>query len=139
MARSKVVGVFEAVNFPSFSDADVIAKLDTGAYSGAIHCSRIKQLSRESGPGLEFYPLNSDEPVIFEEFAVRYVKSSNGDKKKRYFVETEIKIAGRTYPIVLSLTDRTDMKWQVLIGRKFLKQHGFIVDARKPSRYGKSG
>ncbi len=139
MDKPKVVGVFEAVNFPSFSNTDVIAKLDTGAYSGALHCASLEEVKGEAGPSLKFYPLSSRKSVTYDEFAVRFVKSSNGDRQKRYFIETKIKIAGNTYPIILSLTDRSDMKWQVLIGRKFLKQHGFIVDARKPSRYGKSG
>lgn len=135
---ARTVGIFEVVSFPAFEPAQAIAKLDTGAYSGAIHCSSIVEKQADNGPVLEFYPLNQKTPVQLEDFAVRYVKSSNAERQKRYFIETYIILAGRKYEIVLSLTDRSQMKWQVLIGRRFLKQHGFIIDVRKPSKYRKA-
>lgn len=132
------VGVFELIKLPKFGSQEIIAKLDTGAYSGALHCSQIRQVSSEFGTILEYYPLDQKNPVISDEFAVRFVRSSNGKREKRYFIETTIILAGKKYPIVFSLTDRSKMKWRVLIGRKFLRQHGFVVDATKSSRYRKA-
>jgi len=138
MPLSKIVGVFELIKLPMLGPQEIIAKLDTGAYSGALHCSQIRQIASDFGTILEFYPLDQKTPVTTDEFAVRFVKSSNGKREKRYFIETNIVLSGKKYPIVLSLSDRSKMRWQVLIGRKFLKQHGFVVDASKPSRYGKA-
>lgn len=136
--RPKIVGVFELVSFPEFGNEQTIAKLDTGAYTGALHCSSIREISTDNGKVLEFVPLEAKTPVRLEEFAISYVKSSNGQRAKRYFIDTTIRLAGREYEIVLSLTDRRDMKWQVLIGRRFLRSAGFVVDARKPSKYRKA-
>jgi hypothetical protein len=126
------------VGFPDLGGSRAIAKLDTGAFSGAIHCSEVRESKNGVGPIIEFKPLGSDNFFRMEEFAVRYVKSSNGQREKRYFIDTNIEIEGNIYPIVLSLRDRSDMKWKVLIGRKFLRSHGFVVDAAKPADYGKA-
>lgn len=133
--KKVMVGVFELVEFPGFGGIRSIAKLDTGAYSGALHCEKIREESSSQGKILKIIPLDSKSEYVFDEFAVRYVKSSNGLVQKRYFIDTLIIIKSKKYPIVMSLTNRQDMKWKVLIGRKFLRQHGFVVDANKPSRY----
>ena len=39
----KVVGTFEPVVFPEFSELEVTAKIDTGAYTGALHCNMIEE------------------------------------------------------------------------------------------------
>ena len=36
-------------------------------------------------------------------------------------------VPGQTYPITLSLADRSEMKWPVLIGRRFLRQNHFVL------------
>lgn len=136
--QPKIVGVFELVRFPEFGNKQAIAKLDTGAYTGALHCGSIKEISSEKGKLLEFTPLDSGESVRVEEFAIAWVKSSNGTRTKRYFIDTKIMLSGKEYEIILSLTDRSDMRWQVLIGRKFLRSSGFVIDARKPSKYRKA-
>lgn len=55
------------------------------------------------------------------------VKSSNGKVEERYFIKSVIEIFGKKYKAELSLTDRKDMKYPMLLGRKFLKDK-FIVD-----------
>lgn len=124
----KIIGAFETVSFPEFEEENAIAKIDTGAYSGALHCTSIKELDLEGGKALRFLPLGSEMVVEKDDFLIKYVKSSNGKREKRYFVSTEIIVQGKSYDILLSLTNRNDMKWQVLIGRRFLRRHNFIVD-----------
>lgn len=134
---AKVIGVFKPVIFPHFQSDLVVAKMDTGAYSGALHCTKIRAEDDGSGTVLKFSPFGRPEnEVVMTDFAVKYVRSSNGDEQRRYFINTEIIIDDITYPIVLSLADRSDMKWQVLIGRRFLRAHNFVVDASQPRGYG---
>ena len=59
-----------------------------------------------------------------------FVRSSNGIIQKRYQVQSNIKLFGKTYKISLSLSDRQEMRFPVLIGRKFLTKK-FIVDTEK--------
>ena len=129
----KTVGSFESVIFPEFpAIGNVWAKIDTGAYTGALHCTLIHEEQAADGPVLHFSPFDHPETKISTaDFAVKHVKSSNGLTSDRYFINTEITIEGHTYPISLSLADRSEMKWPVLIGRRFLKKNGFVGDVRK--------
>lgn len=128
---ARVVGAFEDVIFPEFSDTAVAAKIDTGAYTGALHCNSIEEREGDEGKLLVFRPLDSDQEIVREEFAIKYVRSSNGKRQKRYFITTKIVIDGVRRPITISLTNREDMKWPVLIGRRFLRQYKFLVDPNK--------
>ena len=124
------VGVLEKVLFPDLGGIEVLAKIDTGAYTGALHCTKIRLVETTDGKSLHFSPFDHPEiEVASREFKKRIVKSSNGGLQQRYFIKTTIKIKGKTYPITLSLADRSEMKWPVLIGRRFLRANNFLVDA----------
>lgn len=130
-----VVGAFETVAFPLFGIDGIKAKIDTGAYTGALHCTKISEEKTGTNKVLRFSPFDRPEvTIIAEEFIVRYVKSSNGDSQKRYFIETTITVQGKNYPIALSLANRSEMKWPVLIGRRFLRKNNFLVDVTKSDK-----
>ncbi len=61
----------------------------------------------------------------------KYVRSSNGKKESRFFIRTQVSFDnGKKYPITMSLTDRSKMKFPVLLGRRLLAGR-FIVDVGK--------
>lgn len=129
---NKIVGVFEIVAFPEFNLEDVRAKMDTGAYTGALHCTKIHEQETPQGKILHFSPFDHPEvEIATADFVVRHVRSSNGQGQSRYFINTNIVIQGQVYPIVLSLADRSEMKWPVLIGRRFLRKHNFLIDVNR--------
>ncbi|MFM7727176.1 MAG: RimK/LysX family protein, partial [Flavobacteriales bacterium] len=64
------------------------------------------------------------------DFFSKEFKSSFGEKEKRFCVKTTIKIGKKKIKSSVSLTDRSDMKFQVLIGRKTLLRK-FVVDVSK--------
>lgn len=128
----KIVGPLEAVSFPDFDIGVITAKIDTGAYTGALHCTKITEEVTGKKRFLKFSPFDHPEKeMVVTEFAVKHVTSSNGDTQDRYFIDTCITIQGKTYPIILSLADRSEMKWPVLIGRRFLRKNNFLVDVNK--------
>ena len=130
----KIIGTFTVAGFPQFDIGQVIAKVDTGAYTGALHCTKIHLEQTAQGEVLRFSPFDSPDTVVTtKEFKIKNVKSSNGSRQSRYFVNTIIEVEGEQYPILLSLADRSDMKWELLIGRKFLRDNHFLVDAAKTS------
>jgi len=130
-----VLGSFESVRFPEFVGiGEVKAKIDTGAYTGALHCTKIREEEKDGAKILHFSPFDHPETEIsITDFAVSHVRSSNGGNQSRYFINTQITIQGETYPILLSLADLSEMKWPVLIGRRFLRKHNFLVDVNKVS------
>ncbi|MGK0422163.1 MAG: hypothetical protein ACJAT9_001848, partial [Polaribacter sp.] len=53
--------------------------------------------------------------------------SSNGVSEMRFMILTEIFIFNKTFPIYLTLSERKDMKFPILLGRKFLNKK-FVID-----------
>lgn len=130
---AKTLSFFELVSFPEFASVGKIkAKIDTGAYTGALHCTKIHEIDGKEGKILHFSPFDHPETEIsVSDYYVKHIRSSNGSRERRYIINTTIKINGETYPIVLSLADRSEMKWPVLIGRRFLRSNNFLVDVSK--------
>jgi hypothetical protein len=136
-AKSKVVGSIELVSFPEFNMTDVPAKIDTGADTGALHCTKIEETGTGKNSILRFSPFDHPEITIeAAEFITKHVRSSNGDANIRYFISTTIHLQGKDFPIQISLADRTEMKWPMLIGKRFLQDNNFLVDVSRPAPVG---
>jgi hypothetical protein len=133
----RVLGAYEQVDFPDYKISDVMAKIDTGAYTGALHATNMMEATKRNGSKeLIFHPLGkADLEVRTDHYSKKRVRSSNGQMEERYMLETNIKIDGEIYPILITLTDRSSMRKSLLIGRKFLRTHNFLVDVRKRATY----
>lgn len=132
----RTIGSFEKVSFPDFALFDTIAKIDTGATSGAIHATDIKEIQLPTGTkALRFKPFGRSNYVTVNSYSRRKIRSSNGQVSNRYLIPTTIVIQGVQYPINATLADRSLMKKDVLVGRKFLRSHGFMVDVKKGTQY----
>lgn len=126
-------GTFEYVSIPELGVNNVIAKIDTGAYSGALHCSKIKEFVRKSDgvKVLKFTPSdNHSHAMELEDYAMTYVRSSSGHRLKRYLFDTNIVIKGVAYKTRIGLSNRADMNYEILIGRRFLSENNILVDVR---------
>ncbi len=125
----RTLGAFEKVTFPEFGMKNVLAKIDTGAFTGALHCTRVHEELENGVRMLYFSPFDTPKTVHkTDNFERGIVKSSNGQTEERYFIETSVMLRGERYAITLTLADRSEMKWPVLIGRRFLHTNEFIVD-----------
>ena len=128
----KIVGAFEKIDFPEFDMHGIVAKIDTGAFTGALHATHIHEGEDEGEKVLYFSPFDHPEEVHkTPNFGRKIVRSSNGMQDERYFIETRILLRGRLYAITLTLTDRSEMKWPVLIGRRFLRVNELVVDVSR--------
>jgi hypothetical protein len=137
MENVKVVGTSARVDFPELGMFNVLAKIDTGALSGAVHATNIQITTDKTGKEvLSFCPFGSDKCIEKQDFIKKPIRSSNGQVEKRYIVSTNIIVNGETYPIMISLTDRSQMRKSALIGRRFLRQNHFVVDLNYRGTYG---
>lgn len=128
MEDKKIIGAFEAVSMPELGVFDVTAKIDTGAWSGALHCTDI----HEADGRLFFTPLGKPElATSTTEYDIRNVRSSNGNGEDRYRIKSTVIIGGESYITHITLSDRTNMQYEILVGRKFLRNHKMIVDVSK--------
>lgn len=122
------IGRADKADFPLLELNDVEVKIDTGAYTSTIHCKNVTvQDNYLTCVFLDIeHPAYHEKQFVFSEYDVRVVKSSNGQTQARYRILTEILLFGKTYPIFLTLSDREEMKFPVLIGRKFLTKRFFV-------------
>ena len=126
------VGIIELVSIGKRA-IDVPAKIDTGADSSAIWASNVR-VGRDGvlrfslfGEGSPYY-----NGKIFKrtDFSVSKVKSSNGSSEIRYRTHFVVMIAGRRVKILMSLADRSNNEFAILIGRRTIAGK-FLVDVRK--------
>lgn len=134
----RIVGRRELVDFPQFQLWGVEAKVDTGAYTSAIHCSNIHLATDADGRQRlhvqlldPSHPDFDGRPMEFEEFGLRDIKSSNGDVQERYVIRAILRIFGEDFNTEFSLSDRSDMKYPVLLGRRLLRHGRFVVDVSR--------
>lgn len=130
-APTPILGIIETVSFPQLRIAEVMAKVDTGAYSGALHCEEIDEIVHPvSGKkALKIRPIDAThEEVIIEDFKTVYATSSSGHRQRRYLATTVITVQGQDYEMVIGLTKRDIMNMKVLIGRRFLRRNNMLVD-----------
>lgn len=116
------IGRREVAHLPKLGLQNQIAKIDTGAYTSSLHCT-----SFELKDGHLNCVFDEGQKASFKDFHTRQVKSSNGIVEKRYSVFTKITLGKETHDIEITLTDRSGMRYPLLIGRKFLKKK-FLVD-----------
>lgn len=128
-----IIGCIESVSFPDLGVIDVQAKVDTGAFSGAIHCTDIKVFRKvRSGRRiLRFTPVGDHgNRTATEDFKETFIRSATGHRVRRFLITTKIVIHDVEYPILIGLSDRSDMKRPVLLGRRFLRENDLLVDVR---------
>lgn len=127
--NKKIIGRVDKVDFPKLNLFDVDVKIDTGAYTSAIHCTQISEennVLRCSFNSMGHTNFKSKD-IIFEQYSRTNVKSSNGFKENRFKIKSDVIFFGKIYRINLTLSTRDDMKFPVLIGRQFLRKK-FLVD-----------
>ncbi len=127
------IGKKDKADFLELGLYDIDIKIDTGAYTSSIHCHKIKEIEEEGVRYIEFQLLDPNhkdykyKKFKVKKFKEKKIKSSNGSEEKRYIIKTKILIFNKSYSIELSLSERSEMRFPVLIGRKLLNNK-FIVD-----------
>lgn len=127
--EKKIIGRTDKVDFPKLGFEDIDVKIDTGAYTSSIHCAHIREEDDELHCTFldPQHPNYNGKPMIFKDYDITAVKSSNGEVQYRYVVQSNIRIFGKIFKITLTLSSREDMRFPVLLGRKFLTKK-LIVD-----------
>lgn len=136
-----IIGRLEHVDIPEFDLYGIEAKIDTGAYNGAIHVSLVTEFEKENQKYIRFVLLDEEHPEyhdrVFEtkNFIQKKVKSSIGEVQHRYLIPVKIILKDVELKAQLSLSNRKDLRYPVLLGRKSIKN--FIIDASKAFTHNK--
>lgn len=135
-ADPMIVGWREWAVLPTFTDHRLKAKLDTGAKISAVHAFRIEELEEDDGLYAHFYLHPAQKrrrPEVFCRAPVidrRLIRSSNGAVQERLIVESVLKLGRRSWTIEISLANRDDMGFRLLLGRDALRRRVAIDPAR---------
>lgn len=132
----RIIGRAELIDFPEWNLYNINAKIDTGAYTSSLHCHHIERIEEDGKEYVRFDLLDPSHETYNDKlfklpiFKSKMVKSSNGVSEERFIVRTKLRLLDKELEAELSLTDRSEMRYPVLIGRKLIKGH-FIVDVSK--------
>jgi ribosomal protein S6--L-glutamate ligase len=132
-ASRLIVGWQEWVALPDLGLPALKAKIDTGAKTSALHTHFIESYGTGKRPRVRFSVRPSPDAGDLEVAATadvidrREVISSNGVRELRYVIRTPLRIAGRQWPIEITLANREHMTYRMLIGRQAIRSD-MLVD-----------
>lgn len=119
-----IVGSEEWCAFPGLGIPAIKARVDSGAKTSSLHAFNIQTFSRGSRRWVSFevHPIERDRKTTVRCEAPladrRLVKSSSGDREKRYVISAPLHIGGDAFDIELTLTNRDSMGYRMLLGRE---------------------
>jgi ribosomal protein S6--L-glutamate ligase len=132
-----LLGWEEWVALPTLGLPAIKAKIDTGAKTSALHAEAIEAFQGagvNDGERVRFKirpsPRRPDLQVSCTAPLVdrRAVTSSNGIPEERFVIIADLAIAGHIWPIEITLSDRREMNYRMLLGRQALQAIGVLVD-----------
>jgi len=136
MSPSELVtlGWREWVSLPDINLPAYKVKVDTGARTSALHAHDIKKFTNSEGePWLAFtvLPVQRNRNIIRRCEAplvdMRDVTDSGGHTETRHVIATSMELAGIKKTIEITLTERRDMLFRMLLGRTSLAPE-FVVN-----------
>ena len=137
----RISGWREWISLPELGIGRIKVKLDTGARTSALHAFKIKPFRRNGQHFVRFYvhpvqryrhpEILCEAPLIDE----RIITSSSGQSDTRYVIETRMHIGGLIWPIEITLTNRDDMGFRMLLGRQAMRDR-LLVDPASSFKFG---
>ena len=137
------MGWREWVSLPELNLPAIKAKVDTGARTSALHAFKVKRIKRNKGDIVRFslHPIQRNRDIVLDCEAPlideRAVCNSGGHWEKRYVIQTHLALRETYVPIEITLTDRDNMRFRMLIGRQALQQYeNLLIDPSKSYQAG---
>lgn len=130
------VGWREWVALPELGLPVIKAKVDTGARTSALHAFSLERYRADGQDKIRFHmhpiQLQTKTVVICEALLKdeREVTDSGGHTELRYVIETPLHIGETAWPIELTLTNRDNMRFRMLIGRQAMNNVLLVDPAR---------
>jgi len=131
-----LIGNLELCSLPDLGIFDLEVRVDTGAKTSSMHVDNIRRFRKKGLLYVEFdlHPdiynigqtVKTSAPVVDS----RKIKSSNGGSEQRYVIQTLFSLGGRTWPIQISLTNREEMSYLMLLGREGMGDRVYVDPSR---------
>ena len=140
----QIVGWREWASLPELGINAIQAKLDTGAKTSAFHAWDRELFEIDGIAWVRFHAQPSEHhdsaPVQYAAPLTdyRWITNPGGTRERRYVITTTLGIGGEAWPIELSLTNRIDLKFRMLIGREAMRGR-LVVDPKRSFCAGRHG
>jgi hypothetical protein len=138
-----IAGWREWGQLPDLNVEKIKVKLDTGAKTSSLHAFDISPFTHMGEEWLRFdvHPFQDSDsmahtctsPIV----DYRWITSSSGHSQKRFIIQTTLKLGAFSSLIEISLANRDEMGFRMLVGRNALKgqilvdpSHSFLLSSR---------
>lgn len=132
--QTVTVGWREWLSLPQLGIERIKAKVDTGARTSAIHAFEVDPYQKDGKTWVKFglHPNQGETDTVLwceaEVIDERNVTDSGGHTEKRYVILTELRLGTRTWPIEVTLTNRDNMLFRMLLGRTAMTAGNIVVN-----------
>ena len=132
MENFLTVGWREWVSLPELGIHRVKTKVDTGARTSALHAFDLHPFKENDVQRIRFHihPKQRDRQkqliCVANVADKRTVTNSGGQREDRWVISTLLSIGTHSWPIELTLTNRDEMKFRMLLGRTALNNHALV-------------
>jgi hypothetical protein len=131
-----ILGALEKCDLPDIGITNLVMRVDTGATTSSLHVENVEEYEKngESWISFDIHPDVYDVVKITRHAskveARRKVKSSTATLERRFVIETTLSIGDNQWPIQITLTDRSEMTYMMLLGREAMSDK-VLVDPSK--------
>jgi hypothetical protein len=138
----QTIGWREWLALPGLDIPAIKAKIDTGARTSALHAFQLETFRRHGRKHVRFllHPLRRRDDIVLSCTAPvideRIVTDSGGHREQRYVISTAARLGEHEWPLELTLTDRENMLFRMLLGRTALEGR-FVIDPQTSYRCGR--
>ncbi len=128
-----VIGWREWVSLPELGIERIKAKIDTGARTSALHAFNIEVYKKGGQEWVRFdiHPYQKNDTEIQTCTCpvrdIRVITNSGGSRERRIVIESQLTAGTLSWLIELTLTNRDQMGFRMLLGRAALKGR-FLVN-----------
>ncbi|MGD9849951.1 MAG: ATP-dependent zinc protease [Nitrospirales bacterium] len=128
-----IIGWREWAALPDLGVDRIKAKIDTGARTSAIHAFDIQLYKKRGRDWVRFTIQPEQRNATNKQLCtcpvreIRMVTNSGGVREQRFVIETLLTMGDQSWPIEITLANRDQMGFRMLLGRTAIKGH-FLVN-----------
>jgi len=136
------IGWREWVGLPDLGIDQIKAKIDTGARTSTLHAYHIAPFEADGRTFVRFrvHPVQRrrlpDIECVAPVVARRSIRDSGGRAEERFIISTTLRIGEDRFEVELTLTNRDQMSFRMLVGRAAIRGR-YHVDPGRSFRTGR--